>query len=72
MPNGTRQGRNDSREIGWKGPCPPSGTHRYYFKLYALDAVLNLQAGVNKEQLLKALEGHILAESQLMGTYKKR
>ncbi len=72
LPNGTRQGRNDSRVIGWSGPCPPSGVHRYYFKLYALDTVLNLQAGITREQLRKAMEGHILAESQCMGTYQKR
>jgi hypothetical protein len=54
------------------GPCPPSGTHRYFFKLYALDTVLNLPAGATKDQLLKAAQGHILAQVELMGTYTKQ
>lgn len=67
---GARQGTNDSRKIGYGGPCPPRGpAHRYYFKLYALDTELALQAGATKEELLKAIQGHILAEAQLMGRY---
>ena len=69
--NGAKQGTNDSRKIGYGGPCPPSGTHRYYFKIYALDSPLDLDAGATKEQLLKAMEGHILAEGQLMGRYRR-
>lgn len=69
--NGSRQGINDFRKIGYGGPCPPGGTHRYYFKLYALDTVLDLEAGATKKQLLAAMEGHILARAQLMGKYKR-
>jgi len=70
-PGGT-QGITDFRRIGYGGPCPPSGTHRYFFKLYALDSVLNLEPGVDKKGLLKAMEGHILAQAELMGKYKRR
>ncbi len=69
--NGMRQGSNSWPRIGYGGPCPPSGTHRYYFKLYALDAVLDLKPGATKEELLQAMKGHILAEAQLMGKYKR-
>jgi hypothetical protein len=68
---GAKQGQNDFRNIGYGGPCPPGGTHRYYFKLYALDTELNLDLGITKAQLLKAMEGHVLAEGQLMGRYKR-
>lgn len=71
LKNGARQGRNDFRRIGYGGPCPPGGTHRYFFKLYALDTVLNLPAGATKAELLKAMEGHILAQGQLMGKYRR-
>jgi Raf kinase inhibitor-like YbhB/YbcL family protein len=71
LENGAIQGANDFRKIGYGGPCPPGGTHRYYFKLYALDTEMNLQAGATKKELLKAMEGHILAEGQLMGKYKR-
>lgn len=68
---GAKQGRNDFRRIGYGGPCPPGGTHRYYFKLYALDTVLNLPSGATKAELLKAMEGRVLAQGQLMGKYKR-
>jgi len=71
LESGAKQGMNDFRKIGYGGPCPPSGTHRYYFKFYALDIELDLEAGATKAQLLKAMEGHILAEGQLMGRYKR-
>lgn len=71
LQNGTKQGTNDFRKIGYGGPCPPGGTHRYYFKIYALDKMLTEEAGMTKAQLLKAMEGHILAEGQLMGKYKR-
>ena len=71
LKNGARQGVNDSRQLGYDGPCPPGGTHRYFFKLYALGVVLSLETGATKAQLLKAMEGHILGEGQLMGKYKR-
>jgi len=71
LENGAKQERNDFRRIGYGGPCPPGGTHRYYFKLYALDTEINLEAGAKKSQLLESMEGHILAEGQLMGRYKR-
>jgi len=64
------QGKNDFHKIGYGGPCPPPGKpHRYFFKLYALDTKLDLASGASKKELLQAMEGHILAESQLMGIY---
>ncbi|MGH2574220.1 MAG: YbhB/YbcL family Raf kinase inhibitor-like protein [Ignavibacteria bacterium] len=71
LENDARHGINDFRKFGYGGPCPPSGTHRYFFKLYALDSKINLEGDVAKDQLLKAMEGHILAEGQLMGKYKR-
>ncbi len=71
LPNGAKQGRNDFGKIGYGGPCPPGGTHRYYFKVYALTEELNVEAGISKSELLKAMEGHILSEGQLMGRYKR-
>ena len=67
---GGLQGNNDFHRIGYGGPCPPPGRpHRYYFKLYALDRPLGLPAGASRQDVLKAAEGHILAEAQLMGKY---
>ncbi len=71
LESGAKQGMNDFRKIGYGGPCPPGGTHRYYFKLYALDTEINLEAGATKSELVKAMEGHILAEGQLMGRYER-
>lgn len=72
LPNGAIQGKNDFRKIGYGGPCPPpGGPHRYYFKLYALDRRLDLSPGATKSALLKAMEGHILEEAQLMGKFKR-
>jgi Raf kinase inhibitor-like YbhB/YbcL family protein len=71
LQNGAKQGRNDFGKIGYGGPCPPGGTHRYYFKVYALTEELNVEAGITKSELLKAMEGHILSEGQLMGRYKR-
>jgi Raf kinase inhibitor-like YbhB/YbcL family protein len=62
-------GVNSFGRSSYDGPCPPSGTHHYYFRLYALDTTLNLEAGATKEQVLAAMEGHILAQAELMGTY---
>jgi hypothetical protein len=72
LENGALQGTNDFRRIGYGGPCPPGGEHRYYFKLYALDRMLDLKAGASKAELLAAMEGHVLSECQIMGTYRRR
>jgi hypothetical protein len=73
LANGAAQGNNSSNTLGYRGPCPPPGSaHRYFFKLYALDAKLDLAAGATKAGLLKAMNGHILAEGQLMGTYQRK
>jgi Raf kinase inhibitor-like YbhB/YbcL family protein len=71
LPDGSRHGENSFGRLDYGGPCPPSGTHRYFFKLYALDVILDLEPGANKETLLQAMEGHILAEVVLMGTYSR-
>lgn len=68
---GILQGANDFQNIGYDGPCPPSGNHRYYFKLYALDGFLHLGGGALRSQLEKAMKGHILAQTQIMGLYGK-
>lgn len=71
LSGGGFQGRTDFGSLGYGGPCPPRGTHRYFFKVYALDAMLHLKPGVTKKELLQAMQGHILAEGQLMGTYAR-
>ena len=71
MPTGSTEGRNDSEGDGYSGPYPPIGRHRYFFKLYALDAPVGLRAGHTKSELLKAMEGHVLASAELMGTYSR-
>lgn len=71
LSSGALQGSNDFRKIGYGGPCPPGGTHRYFFKLYALDTVLDLQAGSAKAALERAMQGQVLAEARLMGTYRR-
>ena len=72
LASGARHGVTDFGKFGYGGPCPPGGTHRYYFKLYALDTMLDLTGRITKKDLLKAMEGHILAEGQLMGKYKRQ
>ena len=71
LPAGTREGRNDWGRTGYGGPCPPIGRHRYFHKLYALDTVLGDLGEPTKARVEKAMEGHILAEGRLMGTYEK-
>ena len=69
--SGMTVGKNSSRNLHYDGPCPPSGTHRYFFKLYALDSTLKLSAGASKEDVLREMNGHILAQGELMGTFSK-
>jgi Raf kinase inhibitor-like YbhB/YbcL family protein len=71
LPAGAQQGLNDSKRVAYNGPCPPIGRHRYFHKLYALDAVLQDLGHPTKTQLLSAMQGHVLAETQLVGTYEK-
>ncbi len=72
LKDGARQGMNDFKKIGYGGPMPPRGSdHRYFFKLYALDCTLTLSAGVKKADVLKAMETHILGQTELMGRYKR-
>lgn len=72
LPPGTREGINDFRQPGYGGPCPPIGRHRYFFKVYALDVVLPDLRTPTKAALEKAMNGHVLVQAQLMGTYEKR
>jgi Raf kinase inhibitor-like YbhB/YbcL family protein len=71
LPKGTREGLNDWRRTGYGGPCPPIGRHRYFHKLYALDTVLPDLGRATKQDLEKAMKGHILASAELIGTYKR-
>lgn len=71
LADGSLHGQNSWKALGYGGPCPPSGAHRYYFRLYALDTVLDLPAGASKKDLLSAVEGHVLAEASLMGLYAR-
>jgi Raf kinase inhibitor-like YbhB/YbcL family protein len=71
LPNGAMQGRNSFQRIGYGGPCPPGGTHNYAFRLYALDVLLELPAAATKEDLLEAMQGHVLAEAQMIGRYTR-
>ena len=70
--DGESQGRNDFRRIGYGGPCPPPGkAHRYFFKLFALNTKLDLKAGAGRDALERAMKGHILSQTELMGTYRR-
>lgn len=72
LDSGAVQGRNDFRKIGYNGPCPPPGkTHRYFFRLYALDAKLNLAPAATRQELDAAMKGHILARAEYMGTFRR-
>jgi Raf kinase inhibitor-like YbhB/YbcL family protein len=73
FPAGAEQGKNSWGTIGYRGPAPPKrhGVHRYFFRLYALDAPLDLAGGLDKPGLLKAMDGHVLAEAELVGTYER-
>ncbi len=72
VPAGAFQGTNDFRKKAYGGPCPPSGTHRYFFKLYALDTILSLGPGADKAGLEKAMKGHILGHTELIGLYARK
>lgn len=72
LPAGSREGLNDWKRLGYGGPCPPIGRHRYFFKLYALDTTLAQLKQPTKAQLEQAMKGHVLAEAVLMGTYQKQ
>ena len=69
---GGAAGKNGAGKTGYIGPCPPSGTHRYFFKLYALDTTLNIPDGSNKAELESAMQGHIITRAEMMGTYKRK
>jgi hypothetical protein len=68
---GAKQGINDFGKIGYGGPCPPSATHRYYFKLYALDIILSSDPGITKDELIKDMKGHIIEEVQIVAKYRR-
>ena len=72
LTNGAKQGITDFGRTGYGGPCPPSGTHRYFFKIYALDMEIDLTPSATKNDLVKAMEGHILGQGQLVGKYKRQ
>ncbi len=72
LPAGTRDGLNDWKRTGYGGPCPPVGRHRYFHKLYALDAVLPDLGRATKADVEKAMQGHVLAHAELVGTYQKK
>jgi Raf kinase inhibitor-like YbhB/YbcL family protein len=72
LPAGTLEGLNDWKRTGWRGPCPPIGRHRYFFKLYALDTILPDLKRPSKAQVEKAMQGHVLARAELVGTYQKQ
>jgi len=70
-PAGARDGKNDWKRTGYGGPCPPIGRHRYFFKLYALDTLLGDLKTPTKDAVVKAMQGHVLAQAELMGTYQR-
>jgi Raf kinase inhibitor-like YbhB/YbcL family protein len=72
LPNGSAQGTNSSKKIGYDGPCPPPGEpHHYHIKLYALDTTLDLEGGATKDELLSSMRGHILDQAEIVGTYQR-
>ncbi len=73
LPGGAKQGLNDFRRMGYGGPCPPPGkAHRYFFRIYALDRLLDLKPGLKKSDVERAMQGHVLAQGELMGTYQRK
>jgi len=71
IPQGAIEGKTDFGKSGWGGPCPPSGSHRYFFKLFALNAVLDLSDSASLDEIQKAMEGHILEKAELIGLYSR-
>jgi Raf kinase inhibitor-like YbhB/YbcL family protein len=71
-PSGAVQGKNDFGDVGYGGPQPPSGTHRYYFKVFALNSPLDLKSGAKRKDVDAAMKGHVIAQGQLMGKYSKK
>jgi Raf kinase inhibitor-like YbhB/YbcL family protein len=71
LPAGAREGLNDWKQTGYRGPCPPVGRHRYYHKLYALDCVLADEGAITKADLERRMVGHVLAKAELVGTYQR-
>ena len=69
LAEGTKEGKNSWDKTGYGGPCPPSGVHRYFFKLYALDCLLDLPEGANKQEVIAATEGHVLERAELIGRF---
>ncbi len=69
LSNGAKQGVTDFDSLGYGGPCPPGGVHKYVFKIFALNALLGLPAGASEKQVLKAMKGHVLGEGKLTGKY---
>ncbi len=72
LPPEVKQGMTDFRRAGWGGPCPPYGTHRYFFKLYAIDRILDLPAGAKKSEVESAIKNHIIEKAELIGLYKRK
>lgn len=72
VPDEILMGTNDFGRIGYGGPCPPSGIHRYFFRMYGLNTAVHLDSGATKREVLKKMEGHIIARGELMGTYQKQ
>lgn len=72
LPKEAKQGMTDFGKIGWGGPCPPSGTYRYFFKLYAINKTIDLPLGAKKSQVEKEMQGHIIEKTEIIGLYKRK